>query len=46
MDFDSLRITNDKNDELITLREIGPRIISFRPEGREKIIFQIIFGNQ
>jgi len=39
MDFDSLKITNRKGDELVVLIEVGPRIISFRPEGGDNILY-------
>jgi hypothetical protein len=36
---DAVRITNDKEDELVVLTGVGPRIISFRPEGGDNIFY-------
>jgi len=41
-DFDAVRITNKKNDELIVLTQVGPRIISFRPEGKDNFFYENI----
>jgi hypothetical protein len=35
MKREALRIVNDKGDEIVALTEVGPRIISFKPEGGE-----------
>ena len=37
--FDAVKITNKKDDELVVLTGIGPRIISFRPEGGDNIFW-------
>ncbi len=37
--FEAVRITNGKGDELIILTEVGPRIISFKPEGGENFFY-------
>jgi hypothetical protein len=39
MDFDALKIINQKGDELVVLTEVGPRIISFRPENGDNIFY-------
>ena len=39
MDFEALKITNQKGDELIVVTEVGPRIISFRPEKGDNIFY-------
>jgi hypothetical protein len=39
MKLDALRMTNGKNDELIVVTEVGPRIISFKPEGKENFFY-------
>ncbi len=39
MDFNGIRITNEKNDELIVLTEIGPRIVSFKPQGKDNFFY-------
>ncbi|MBN2324258.1 MAG: hypothetical protein JXQ30_11025 [Spirochaetes bacterium] len=36
---DAVRITNDKEDELVVLTGAGPRIISFRPEGGNNVFW-------
>jgi len=41
-DFDAVKITNEKNDELLVLTEVGPRIISFKPEGKENFFYENI----
>jgi hypothetical protein len=35
----AVRIANDKGDELVVLTEVGPRIISFKPEGRDNFFY-------
>lgn len=37
--FDAVKLTNNKKDELIVLTAVGPRIISFKPEGRENFFY-------
>jgi len=37
--FDAVRLVNEKKDELIVLTEIGPRIISFKPEGKDNFFY-------
>jgi hypothetical protein len=37
--FDAVKLTNNKGDELIVLTEIGPRIISFKPEGKDNFFY-------
>ena len=37
--FDAVRISNDKGDELVIVTEIGPRIMSFKPEGRDNFFY-------
>lgn len=39
LDFDAIKIINEKNDELIVLTEIGPRIVSFRPQGKDNFFY-------
>jgi hypothetical protein len=39
MKLDALRLVNEKGDELIALTEVGPRIISFNPEGKENFLY-------
>ena len=37
--FESVRITNGKGDELTIITGIGPRVISFKPEGGENFFY-------
>jgi hypothetical protein len=37
--LDAVRIENGKKDELIIVTEVGPRIMSFRPEGKENFFY-------
>jgi hypothetical protein len=39
MKLDALRLVNEKGDELVALTEVGPRIISFKPEGKENFLY-------
>ena len=39
MGFEAVRLENAKKDELIVLTEVGPRIMSFRPEGGENFFY-------
>ena len=39
MKLDALKLVNEKNDELIVITEVGPRIISFKPEGRDNFFW-------
>jgi hypothetical protein len=38
--FDAVKLTNGKGDELIVLTEIGPRIISYKPEGKDNFFYE------
>jgi hypothetical protein len=37
--FEAVRLENGKGDELTILTEVGPRIISFRPEGGDNFFY-------
>jgi hypothetical protein len=37
--LEAVRIDNAKGDELVILTELGPRIISFKPEGKENFFY-------
>jgi hypothetical protein len=39
MGFDAVRLSNGKKDELIVVTEVGPRVISFCPEGKDNFFY-------